>query len=69
MSEFLKDNKVQRRKSRSESKSMSEDGKMKNTVFSSDNDSGTEKNKSPVPVRKNKNSTVSHADQLINVNS
>lgn len=71
LSQFLKDNKVQRRKSRSESKSISEDGKVKNGVnFSSDNDSGTEKNKSPVPVRKNKSGGASYMDQqLINVNS
>ncbi|XP_974028.2 DNA-directed RNA polymerase III subunit RPC5 [Tribolium castaneum] len=47
LSEFLKDNKRQRRKS----KSVSEDCKMRNGV-SSDNDSGTEKNKSPVAARK-----------------
>lgn len=70
LSEFLKDNKTQRRKSRSESKSISEDGKVKNSVnFSSDNDSGTEKNKSPVLTRKNKSGGVSYTDQLINVNS
>lgn len=71
LSEFLKDNKSQRRKSRSESKSTSEDGKNKSSLnFSSDNDSGTEKNKSPLPARKNKSGAVSHSsDQLINVNS
>lgn len=51
--EFLKDSRT-RRKSRSESKSVSEDSKVKNGYcFSSDNDSGTEKSKSPVAVRKN----------------
>lgn len=69
LSEFLKDNRTQRRKSRSESKSLSEDGKSKNVNFSSDNDSGTEKNKSPVSGRKNKNGIVNYTDKLINVNS
>lgn len=70
LSEFLKDNKSQRSKSRSESKSISEDGKVKNGVgFSSDNDSGPEKNKSPKTVRKNKSGSVSHTDHLINSNS
>lgn len=59
LSEFLKDNKTQRRKSRSESKSISEDGKPRNgVIYSSDNDSGTEKNKSPVAARKNKTAKV-----------
>ncbi|VEN48219.1 unnamed protein product [Callosobruchus maculatus] len=59
LSEFLKDNKAQRRKSRSESKSISEDSKNKNIVyFSSDNESGTEKSKSPVASRKNKSTKV-----------
>lgn len=52
LSEFLKDNKRQRRKS----KSVSEDCKVRNGM-SSDNDSGTEKNKSPVAARK-KNAKV-----------
>ncbi|KAJ8957438.1 hypothetical protein NQ318_004918 [Aromia moschata] len=63
LSEFLKDNKVQRRKSRSESKSFSEDSKARNGL-SSDTDSGTEKNKSPVAARKNK--TVSKVNNHIN---
>ncbi|RZC32116.1 Sin N domain containing protein [Asbolus verrucosus] len=52
LSEFLKDNKRQRRKS----KSVSEESKVRNgsNYVSSDNDSGTEKNKSPVAARKNK---------------
>lgn len=70
LSEFLKDNKCQRRKSRSESKSISEDSRKNSINFSSDNDSGTEKNKSPLPVRKNKSATGTHSsDQMINVNS
>lgn len=65
LSEFLKDNKAQRRKSRSESKSISEDGKPRNgVIYSSDNDSGTEKNKSPVASRKNKTVKVNN---LVNV--
>ncbi|KAJ8929805.1 hypothetical protein NQ314_017402 [Rhamnusium bicolor] len=65
LSEFLKDNKGQRRKSRSESKSVSEDGKARNGLsLSSDNDSGTEKNKSPVAARKNKTVKVNN---LVNV--
>jgi hypothetical protein len=52
LSAYLKDNKKQRRKS----KSVSEDGKVRNGVsyVSSDNDSGTEKNKSPVAAAKSK---------------
>lgn len=62
LTEFLKDNRTQRRKSRSESKSFSEDGKTRNGLsVSSDNDSGTEKNnKSPVAVRKNKSVKLSN---------
>lgn len=48
LSAFLKDNQRQRRKS----KSISEDNKVRNNNVSSDNDSGTEKNKSPVSARK-----------------
>ncbi|XP_023029282.1 RNA polymerase III subunit E [Leptinotarsa decemlineata] len=51
LSEYLKDNKSQRRKSRSESKSISEDGKPKN-IPSSDDDSGTEKSKTTVGAKK-----------------
>ncbi|CAG9812467.1 unnamed protein product, partial [Phaedon cochleariae] len=61
LSEFLKDTSKSRRKSRSESKSVSEEGGGRGRngpSFSSDNDSGTEKNsnssKSPVAGRKNK---------------
>lgn len=52
LSEFLKDNQRQRRKS----KSISDDSKLRNgtNCVSSDNDSGTEKNKSPVAARKHK---------------
>ncbi|KAL3272754.1 hypothetical protein HHI36_014215 [Cryptolaemus montrouzieri] len=53
LSDFLKDKK-QRRKSKSESKSVSEDTVVKKSAHynSSDNESGTEKNKSPVVPRK-----------------
>lgn len=53
IAEFLKDNQRQRRKS----KSVSEENKTRNgtNCVSSDNDSGTEKNKSPMFARKNKN--------------
>ncbi|KAG5878014.1 hypothetical protein JTB14_025469 [Gonioctena quinquepunctata] len=68
LSEFLKDNRSQRRKSRSESKSVSEDGKTRNGLsVSSDNDSGTEKSKSPVVARKNKSVKIN--SQIADVNS
>lgn len=69
LKEFLKDNRTQRRKSRSESKSISEDGKLKNGNFSSDNESGTEKNKSPAPVKKIKTGAVNNTDLVNHVKS
>ncbi|CAG9857067.1 unnamed protein product [Phyllotreta striolata] len=66
LSQFLKDNMTQRRKSRSESKSVSEEGRARNSLsFSSDNDSGTEKGKSAAnSVKKisNKNVKMNHSN-------
>ncbi|CAH1109394.1 unnamed protein product [Psylliodes chrysocephalus] len=71
LSQFLKDNMSQRRKSRSESKSVSDDGKARNSLsFSSDNDSGTEKGKSSTnSLKKNSNKNIKINNQMSGSNS